>query len=89
MVDANKKFRAVGHFVGGANLGFTVADIANQWNVTGTVKTSTLIDASISSFLYAGSFVSGPAAPIFWGASAIYGGVRIFWGSQIDNWIDN
>ena len=89
MVGAGKKLTNIVRGVALVSLTLTVADGVYQGATTGELKNSTLIDGSISAILLAGSFATGPAAPIFWTANVVYSGVRLFWGNEIDNWIDN
>jgi len=82
MSDAGGAFKTIGRTVGGVGLGLTYVNGVLEYNQTGTLRTSTSIDMTISTFLYGGSFLSGPVAPFFWGAGAIYGGVRLMWGTK-------
>lgn len=81
-------FRIAGNAIGG--LGVVAVGMQGAWEYQheGRVRTSTWVDVTASTILFAGSVIPGPWAPFFWGASAIYGGVRIFAGDEVDDYID-
>ena len=88
MSDAGKTFKTIGTTVGAVGLGLTYTNMIYEGVTEGQIRNSTYIDAGISTFLFTGSTVPNPAMPFFWGAGVIYGGVRLMWGDQIDNYFN-
>ncbi len=60
--------------------------VAGYQVATGTDNTSTWVDVGVTTGVVVVGIISAPVAIT---AGVIYGGVRLFWGNQIDGWVDN
>lgn len=60
--------------------------VAGYQVATGKDNTSTWVDVGVTSGVVVVGIISAPVAI---GAGIIYGGARLFWGNDIDGWIND